>query len=93
MMWRWMILLLVMANGGFWLWGQGQLRALGWGPVDVAEPARLKSQIHPETLIVKPLETSATLTPTTTAAPSTAPSSATDATMVAPSTPSTAQGK
>ena len=55
-MWRWMVLALVVANGGFWLWRHGELRALGLGPIEVAEPARLKTQIQPEALRVTPQE-------------------------------------
>ena len=59
MMWRWIVLILVVLNGLFWLWSHGQLRDLGWGPTEVAEPARLKNQLHPEALVVKPLESPA----------------------------------
>ena len=55
-MWRWMVLALVVANGGFWLWRHGELRALDLGPIEVAEPARLKTQIQPEALRVTPQE-------------------------------------
>lgn len=56
MMWRWIVLILVVLNGLFWLWSHGQLRDLGWGPTEVAEPARLNNQLHPEALVVKPQE-------------------------------------
>ena len=55
-MWRWMVLALVAANGAFWLWRHGELRALDLGPIEVAEPARLKTQIQPEALRVTPQE-------------------------------------
>ena len=55
-MWRWMVLALVAANGAFWLWSHGELRALDLGPIEVAEPARLKTQIQPEALRVTPQE-------------------------------------
>ena len=55
-MWRWMVLALVVANGAFWLWSHGELRALDLGPIEVAEPARLKTQIQPEALRVTPQE-------------------------------------
>jgi len=80
-MWRWMVLALVVANGGFWLWHHGELRALGLGPIEVAEPARLKTQIQPEALRITPQEpapAAATTanTPDAAAAPASAPSPA-----------------
>ena len=56
MMWRWIVLALVAANGVFWLWSHGELRAFDLGPVEVSEPARLKTQIQPEALRVTPQE-------------------------------------
>jgi len=55
-MWRWIVLALVAANGVFWLWSHGELRAFDLGPVEVSEPARLKTQIQPEALHVTPQE-------------------------------------
>jgi hypothetical protein len=56
MMWRWIVLALVAANGAFWLWSHGELRAFDLGPIEVSEPARLKTQIQPEALRVTPQE-------------------------------------
>ena len=67
MMWRWMVLALVVANGAFWLWSHGLLRDLGWGPVEVSEPARLKSQIQPDSIRVSPQEAAPAQLPATTA--------------------------
>jgi len=107
-MWRWMVLALVVANGGFWLWHHGELRALGLGPIEVAEPARLKTQIQPEALRVTPQEpaqAAATTanTPDAAAAATSAPSPSPAPALlqppapagVAPATPapSTAKGK
>ena len=105
-MWRWMVLALVVANGGFWLWRHGELRALGLGPIEVAEPARLKTQIQPEALRVTPQEpapaaatTANTPDAATAAAPASAPAPASlqppAPAGVAPATPapSTAKGK
>ena len=63
MMWRWTVLALVAANGGFWLWSHGELRALGWGPIEVAEPARLNTQIQADKLRLTPQEPAAGLAP------------------------------
>ena len=38
---RWAVILLVLANAGYFAWSQGHLRALGWGPVEQREPERL----------------------------------------------------
>ena len=105
-MWRWMVLALVVANGGFWLWRHGELRALDLGPIEVAEPARLKTQIQPEALRVTPQERDpAAATPASqpdaaaAAAPASAPAPASlqppAPAGVAPATPapSTAKGK
>lgn len=103
-MWRWMVLALVVANGGFWLWRHGELRALDLGPIEVAEPARLKTQIQPEALRVTPQEpapAAATTANTPDAAAATVPAPAPASLQppapagVAPATPapSTAKGK
>jgi hypothetical protein len=63
MMWRWTVLALVAANGGFWLWSHGELRALGWGPIEVAEPGRLTTQIQADKLRLTPQEPTAALAP------------------------------
>ena len=85
MMWRWIVLILVVLNGLFWLWSHGQLRDLGWGPTEGAEPARLKNQLHPEALVVKPQEPPAANTSANTSAHS--PAVAAEASPVAPATP------
>ena len=103
-MWRWMVLALVAANGAFWLWSHGELRALDLGPIEVAEPARLKTQIQPEALRVTPQEpapAAATTANTPDAAAATVPAPAPASLQppapagVAPATPapSTAKGK
>lgn len=84
-MWRWTVLALVAANGAFWLWSHGELRSLGWGPSEVAEPERMKTQIQPEALRVTPQD------PTTT--PVTPAASAPLAVPNPSPAPSTAQGK
>lgn len=88
-MWRWMVLLLVLANGLFWLWGHGQLRDFGLGPEDVAEPARLKNQLRPDALEVKPPAPAPTPPAAANAAAPAAQANAATPTPVAPSTPAT----
>jgi hypothetical protein len=82
MMWRWIVLALVAANGAFWLWSHGELRAFDLGPIEVSEPARLKTQIQPEALRVTPQDSAPALTVLSTA-PSTAAAEATAATPTA----------
>lgn len=96
-MWRWIVLALVAANGAFWLWSHGELRAFDLGPIEVSEPARLKTQIQPEALRVTPQDPAPAPAPTV---PSTAAAEATAATPTAtevapiPSpAPSPAKGK
>jgi len=45
---RALVALLLLANGVFFLWSQGQLALLGWVPQDPREPQRLQRQIQPE---------------------------------------------
>ncbi len=45
---RWVIALLLFANGGYFLWTQGHLAPLGLAPAVEHEPERLQGQIRPE---------------------------------------------
>ncbi len=47
---RVLVLLLVLANAGYFAWSQGLLAAWGSGPVAAGEPQRLRQQIRPEAL-------------------------------------------
>ena len=49
---RTIVLLLILANLGFFAWSHGYLRNAGLGPATVGEPQRLRQQIHPERLSV-----------------------------------------
>lgn len=78
------VIVLLLANAGYFAWSQGHLRPWGWAPQEQAEPQRMDQQIRPETLQilkVNPGKTSssAPVPPPTTA--STAPA----ATSAAPS--------
>ena len=55
---RLLVLLLVVANLGYWAWADGHLRELGLGPPVEREPERVARQLHPEALKVEPLATS-----------------------------------
>lgn len=47
---RLFVLILLLANGLFFVWSQGLLKAYGLGPAPQNEPHRLAQQIHPEKL-------------------------------------------
>jgi hypothetical protein len=49
---RLIILLLLLANGGFYAWSQGLLLPWGVGPTQQAEPQRLQQQVHPDSVRV-----------------------------------------
>src|SRR6478735_871050 len=54
---RLIVLLLLLANGGYYAWSQGYLLPWGVGPLQQAEPQRLSQQIHPEAIrLLKPEE-------------------------------------
>jgi len=89
MMWRWTVLALVAANAGFWLWSHGELRTLGWGPIEVAEPNRLKNQIQADMLRLTPQEPAAAMKPeavpdTSPATPASAPAMSSAASPASP---------
>ena len=44
------VLLLLLANGGYFAWSQGLLLPWGYGPLQQSEPQRLRQQIRPEAL-------------------------------------------
>lgn len=45
---RFLLLALILANGLYFAWTQGLLRAYGFAPTQQSEPQRLDQQIHPE---------------------------------------------
>lgn len=47
---RALVLLLVLANTGYWAWTQGMLAAYGWAPANSSEPQRLAQQIRPDAI-------------------------------------------
>lgn len=47
---RWVIVLLVAANAGYFAWTNGHLAPLGFAPAEQTEPHRLQTQIQPETM-------------------------------------------
>ena len=54
---RLLVLLLVLANAGYYAWSHGMLAAYGFSPMTQAEPQRMAQQIRPEALrILTPTE-------------------------------------
>jgi hypothetical protein len=49
---RLIVLLLLLANGGYFAWSQGYLLPWGVGPLQQAEPQRLAQQVKPEAIHV-----------------------------------------
>ncbi len=44
------VIVLLLANAGYYAWAHGHLRTWGQGPAEQAEPQRMNQQIRPETL-------------------------------------------
>lgn len=65
------VIVLLLANAGYYAWSQGHLREWGYGPQEQAEPQRMNQQIRPETLQILRVNPSKT-----SAAPVTAPAPA-----------------
>jgi cell division protein FtsN len=54
---RLIVLLLLLANGGFYAWSQGLLLPWGLGPLQQSEPQRLQQQVRPDSVrILRPDE-------------------------------------
>jgi hypothetical protein len=51
---RLIVLILLLANGGFLAWSQGYLLPWGLGPAQQSEPQRLQQQVRPESVRVLP---------------------------------------
>lgn len=75
------VIVLLLANAGYYAWSQGLLRPLGYAPQEQSEPQRMNQQIRPETLQilkVNPSKTSSAAPPGSTSTPA-SPSQATAA--------------
>jgi len=53
---RLIVLLLLLANGGYYAWSHGLLLAWGVGPTQQAEPQRLQQQLQPEAVRILPAD-------------------------------------
>lgn len=45
---RWLILVLMILNGLFYIWQEGAFKAWGWAPPSPREPERPLHQINPD---------------------------------------------
>ncbi len=69
------VIVLLLANAGYYAWSQGWLRAWGLAPVEQSEPHRLVQQIRPETLRILQAQDATPAAP----APAPAPAPASEA--------------
>lgn len=54
---RLLVLLLILANGVYFAWSEGMLRAYGFAPAQQREPQRLTHQVRPEAIrVLTPVE-------------------------------------
>ena len=77
------VIVLLLANAGYYAWSQGLLRPLGYAPQEQSEPQRMNQQIRPETLQilkVNPSKTSSAAPPGSTSTPTPTPASPSQAT-------------
>lgn len=84
---RWVIVLLLVANAGFYAWSNGHLTSLGFAPGEQREPERLQAQIRPE--VMRLLNPPEPLAPAPEAPKAEDPSSAGASETAAPTTPDT----
>ena len=48
------VIVLLLANAGYYAWSQGLLRPLGYAPQEQSEPQRMNQQIRPCLLYTSP---------------------------------------
>ncbi|QIL71228.1 SPOR domain-containing protein [Diaphorobacter sp. HDW4B] len=53
------VIVLLLANAGYYAWSQGMLRDMGYGPTVQSEPQRLNQQIDPQKMQVTPVSVAA----------------------------------
>ena len=83
------VIVLLLANAGYYAWSQGMLRDMGYGPTVQSEPQRLNQQIDPQKMQVTPVSVSAQA-PASAASATVAAASAASAPASAPSAPASA---
>lgn len=83
------VIVLLLANAGYFAWSQGHLRPWGWAPQEQAEPQRMNQQIRPEMLQILKVNASKTSSGAPVPAPA-APSAPTASTTTAADNPASA---
>ena len=83
------VIVLLLANAGYYAWSQGMLRDMGYGPTVQSEPQRLNQQIDPQKMQVTPVSVAAQA-PASAASATVAAASAASAPASAPSAPASA---
>jgi hypothetical protein len=82
---RLVVIVLLLANAGYFAWSQGHLRQWGYGPQEQAEPQRMNQQIRPETLqILRVNPSKVSAAPAATPSPPAATTTTADASTPAP---------
>lgn len=78
------VLVLLLANAGYYAWSHGMMREMGWGPAVQTEPHRLEQQIEPQKMQVTPITATAKSPANEAAAPAPAAASVASVTASAP---------
>jgi hypothetical protein len=62
---RLVLIALLLANAGYWLWSRGDLAGFGLAPASLneREPQRLARQVHPDWLQIRKDESAAPASP------------------------------
>lgn len=83
------VIVLLLANAGYYVWSQGLLKDWGFAPEEQAEPQRMNQQIRPETLQILRVNPSRNAPPTSSQAAPAGAAAASSSASSSPSSPST----
>ena len=83
------VVLLLLANAGYYAWSQGLLRGWGLAPVDESEPQRMEQQIAPQNLRLLPQDSKGAASSAAPAGPASSAPASTPAASGAASSPAT----
>ena len=84
------VIVLLLANAGYYAWSQGLLKDWGFAPEEQAEPQRMNQQIRPETLQILKVNASKTSSSAPVPAPAPATAAAPTASTTGTDTPASA---
>ena len=84
------VIVLLLANAGYYAWSQGLLRPLGYAPQEQSDPQRMNQQIRPETLQILKVNASKTSSSAPVPAPAPATAAAPTASTTGTDTPASA---